>query len=57
MLRSAFVLWQVEAGKLELEKADFDLETELCSLIDVFSVQCDAKGLLLSLELSGTCLN
>ena len=46
-------LWQVESGKLVLEKAEFDLEAELTALIDVFSVQCDNKGLFISLQLAG----
>lgn len=45
--------WQVESGKLVLEKAEFDLEAELTALIDVFSVQCDNKGLFISLQLAG----
>lgn len=44
---------QVESGKLVLEKAEFDLEAELTALIDVFSVQCDNKNLLISLDLAG----
>lgn len=46
-------LWQVESGKLVLEKAEFDLEAELTALIDVFSVQCDNKDLFISLQLAG----
>lgn len=49
------VFWQVESGKLILEKAEFDLEAELTALIDVFSVQCDNKGLFISLQLAGQC--
>ncbi len=45
--------WQVESGKLVLERAEFDLEAELTALIDVFSVQCDNKGLFISLQLAG----
>jgi hypothetical protein len=44
---------QVESGKLVLEKAPFDLEAELSALMDVFSVQCDNKGLFLALHLAG----
>lgn len=44
---------QVESGKLVLEKAEFNLEAELTALIDVFSVQCDNKNLLISLDLAG----
>lgn len=47
------VSWQVESGKLVLEKAEFDLEAELTALIDVFSVQCDNKGLFICLQLAG----
>jgi hypothetical protein len=36
-----------------LEKAPFDLEAELSALMDVFSVQCDNKGLFLALHLAG----
>jgi len=43
----------VESGKLVLEKAEFDLEAELTALIDVFSVQCDNKGLFICLQLAG----
>jgi hypothetical protein len=49
------IFWQVESGKLVLEKAEFDLEAELTALIDVFSVQCDNKGLFISLQLAGQC--
>ena len=45
--------WQVESGKLELEKAEFDLEAELTALVDVFSVQCDNKGLFICFQLAG----
>lgn len=47
------IYWQVESGKLVLEKAEFDLEAELTALIDVFSVQCDNKGLFICLHLAG----
>jgi hypothetical protein len=47
---------QVESGKLVLEMAPFDLEAELTALIDVFSVQCDSKGLFITLELAGDSL-
>jgi hypothetical protein len=43
----------VESGKLVLEKAEFDLEAELTALIDVFSVQCDNRGLFICLQLAG----
>ncbi len=43
----------MESGKLVLEMAPFDLEAELTALIDVFSVQCDSKGLFIALELAG----
>lgn len=46
---------KVEAGKLVLEVKEFDIETELTNLIEVFSVTCDTKGLHLALELSGDC--
>ena len=36
-----------------LEKAEFDLEAELTALIDVFSVQCDNRGLFICLLLAG----
>ncbi|KAL3683300.1 hypothetical protein R1sor_001322 [Riccia sorocarpa] len=52
LLNSALDTAKVEAGKLELEIAEFDLEHELTSLIEVFSVSCDAKGLHLALQLS-----
>ncbi|KAL2611960.1 hypothetical protein R1flu_023652 [Riccia fluitans] len=52
LLNSALDIAKVEAGKLELEIAEFDLEHELTSLIEVFSVSCDAKGLHLALQLS-----
>ena len=52
LIRNCFQ-WQVESGKLVLEKAEFDLEAELVALIDVFSVQCDNKGLFISLQLAG----
>lgn len=43
----------MESGKLVLEMAEFDLEAELTALIDVFSVQCDNKGLFICLQLEG----
>ncbi len=46
----------MESGKLVLEMAPFDLEAELTALIDVFSVQCDSKGLFITLELAGDSL-
>ncbi|KAG6552050.1 hypothetical protein Mapa_006356 [Marchantia paleacea] len=52
LLNSALDIAKVEAGKLELEVKEFDLETELTNLIEVFSVTCDTKGLHLALELS-----
>jgi signal transduction histidine kinase len=53
LLNSALDITKVESGKLVLEKAPFDLEAELSALIDVFSVQCDNKGLSLALQLAG----
>ncbi|CAM6049744.1 unnamed protein product [Sphagnum compactum] len=52
LLNSALDITKVESGKLVLEKAPFDLEAELSALIDVFSVQCDNKGLSLALQLA-----
>nr|PNR59975.1 hypothetical protein PHYPA_002767 [Physcomitrium patens] len=52
ILNSALDIAKVESGKLVLEKAEFDLEAELTALIDVFSVQCDNKGLFISLQLA-----
>ncbi|KAG0613955.1 hypothetical protein M758_6G140600 [Ceratodon purpureus] len=52
ILNSALDIAKVESGKLVLEMAEFDLEAELTALIDVFSVQCDNKGLFISLQLA-----
>lgn len=52
ILNSALDIAKVESGKLVLEKAEFDLEAELTALIDVFSVQCDNKGLFICLHLA-----
>ncbi|CAM6078498.1 unnamed protein product [Sphagnum tenellum] len=52
LLNSALDITKVESGKLVLEKAPFDLEAELSALMDVFSVQCDNKGLFLALHLA-----
>ncbi|CAM6015958.1 unnamed protein product [Sphagnum balticum] len=52
LLNSALDITKVESGKLVLEMAPFDLEAELTALIDVFSVQCDSKGLFITLELA-----
>ncbi|BBN15764.1 protein MpCache3 [Marchantia polymorpha subsp. ruderalis] len=52
LLNSALDIAKVEAGKLVLEVKEFDIETELTNLIEVFSVTCDTKGLHLALELS-----
>ncbi|CAK9211304.1 unnamed protein product [Sphagnum troendelagicum] len=52
LLNSALDITKVESGKLVLEMAPFDLEAELTALIDVFSVQCDSKGLFIALELA-----
>ncbi|XP_024386402.1 histidine kinase 1 isoform X2 [Physcomitrium patens] len=52
ILNSALDIAKVESGKLVLEMAEFDLEAELTALIDVFSVQCDNKGLFICLQLA-----
>lgn len=44
---------QVEAGKLVLEKAEFNLGRELEGLIDMFSVQCINHHVETLLDLSG----
>lgn len=44
---------QIEAGRLELEKADFDLTAELESIVDMFAVQCSKKGIEIGLDLPG----
>lgn len=44
---------QVEAGKLILEEAEFDLGHELEGLVDMFSVQCIDQNVELVLDLSG----
>lgn len=42
---------QVEAGKLALEPAPFDLGQELESMVDMFAVQCAKKNVALVLDL------
>ena len=37
---------------MDLEWADFDLITELESLVDMFSVQCNQKGIEIGLDLA-----
>jgi signal transduction histidine kinase len=43
---------QIEAGKVDLEWVDFDLIGELESLVDMFSVQCNQKGIEIVLDLA-----
>ncbi|MBC9783784.1 PAS domain S-box protein [Heliobacterium chlorum] len=43
---------KVEAGKMELEKIDFDLHTTIRSVIKVFTNKAKDKGLVLSLSIS-----
>ena len=45
---------KVEAGKLVLEEAEFDLGRELEGLIDMFSVQCINHHVETLLDLPGT---
>ncbi|KAF3786128.1 Histidine kinase 1 [Nymphaea thermarum] len=44
---------KVEAGKLILEEAEFDLRRELEGLVDMFSVQCIDQNVELVLDISG----
>jgi signal transduction histidine kinase len=43
---------QIEAGKVDLEWVDFDMIGELESLVDMFSVQCNQKGIEIVLDLA-----
>jgi hypothetical protein len=44
---------QIEAGKMQLETVGFDIGAMLESLVDMFSVQCTAKGLEIALDMKG----
>ncbi|HOW66149.1 MAG TPA: PAS domain S-box protein [Candidatus Paceibacterota bacterium] len=47
---------KLEAGKLELETVDFDLEETLRTLMKVLTIQANAKGLALTCHLEGAWL-
>ncbi|GAQ88197.1 Signal transduction histidine kinase [Klebsormidium nitens] len=53
LLNNLLDLGKIEAGRLELEKADFDITAELESIVDMFAVQCSKKGIEIGLDLPG----